>query len=124
MRKAHWLPAATVCLVLAGSAQVARAQAQGFAVDTFEPSERGSDWFSVESLDLRGNVRPAIGVVMDGAYRPLVIDARRQGRREHRQKPDLRERGRHPRALESPPVRIQPCRSPSFRTAHQESSTA
>ncbi len=75
MRKAHWLPAATVGLVLAGSAQVARAQAQGFAVDTFEPSERGSDWFSVESLDLRGKVRPAIGVVMDGAYRPLVIDA-------------------------------------------------
>ena len=59
----------------AGLARDVRAQAQGFAVDQFDPSERGSDWFSVESLDLRGKLRPAIGIVMDGAYRPLVIDA-------------------------------------------------
>ncbi len=47
--------------------------AQGFALDRFEPSERGSDWFTNESLDLRGHLRPALGVVVDGAYRPLVV---------------------------------------------------
>jgi OOP family OmpA-OmpF porin len=75
MKTARWLSAAVVLLTSAGLARDVRAQAQGFAVDQFDPSERGSDWFSVESLDLRGHVRPAIGIVMDGAYRPLVIDA-------------------------------------------------
>ena len=37
------------------------------------PSERGSDWFALDSLDLRGNLRPAIGIVGDYAYRPLAI---------------------------------------------------
>ena len=75
MNTARWLWAATATLTFTGLARDARAQARGFAVDPFDPSERGSDWFSVESLDLRGKVRPAIGVVMDGAYRPLVIDS-------------------------------------------------
>jgi OOP family OmpA-OmpF porin len=44
-----------------------------FALDRYEPSERGSDWFANESLDLRGHVRPALGVVGDWAYRPLVL---------------------------------------------------
>lgn len=48
------------------------ASAQGYAVGTFQPSERGSHWFSQESLDLRGNGRLALGVVGDYAYRPLV----------------------------------------------------
>ncbi|MDB4990935.1 MAG: outer membrane protein [Myxococcaceae bacterium] len=51
----------------------ASAQSSGFALDRFEPSERGSEWFSLDSLDLRGHVRPAIGVVADYAYKPLVI---------------------------------------------------
>jgi OOP family OmpA-OmpF porin len=75
MKTARWLSAALACGACAGLAREARAQTQGFAVDQFDPSERGSDWFSVESLDLRGNLRPAIGVVMDGAYRPLVVYA-------------------------------------------------
>jgi OmpA-OmpF porin, OOP family len=75
MKVARWLSAAMTCAAFAGVARDAHAQAQGFALDTFDPSERGSDWFSVESLDLRGSWRPAIGVVMDGAYRPLVIYA-------------------------------------------------
>jgi OOP family OmpA-OmpF porin len=76
MKTARWLSAAVACVACAGSAREARGQSQqGFAVDQFDPSERGSDWFSVESLDLRGNLRPALGVVMDGAYRPLVIYA-------------------------------------------------
>jgi outer membrane protein OmpA-like peptidoglycan-associated protein len=46
---------------------------ENFALDRYEPSERGSDWFANESLDLRGHVRPALGVVGDWAYRPLVF---------------------------------------------------
>ncbi len=75
MKTARWVSAAMMSLAFAGIARDARAQAQGFAVDPFDASERGSDWFSVESLDLRGRARPAIGIVMDGAYRPLVIDS-------------------------------------------------
>jgi len=56
-----------------GAEDVASAQvARGFAVDKLEPSERGSDWFTNESLDLRGKVRPAFGVVADYQYRPLA----------------------------------------------------
>jgi OOP family OmpA-OmpF porin len=76
MNALRWIAAAMACVAVTGLATSARAQqAQGFAVDSFEPSERGSDWFSVESLDLRGHLRPAIGVVMDGAYKPLVVYA-------------------------------------------------
>ncbi len=75
MKTARWLSAAVLSVALAGIGREAAAQQQGFALDQFDPSERGSDWFSVESLDLRGNLRPAIGVVMDGAYRPLAIYA-------------------------------------------------
>jgi OmpA-OmpF porin, OOP family len=76
MSRRHWLSGALAVALGAGLAPDARAQSaqgQGFAIDGFDPSERGSDWFSVESLDLRGHLRPAVGVVMDGAYRPLVI---------------------------------------------------
>lgn len=50
----------------------AKAQSTGFALNRFDPSERGSDWFWAESLDLRGHNRWAIGVVGDWAYKPLV----------------------------------------------------
>ncbi len=45
----------------------------GFALDRFEPAARGSVWFSQDSLDLEGRLRPALGVVADYAFRPLVI---------------------------------------------------
>ncbi|HEY2514109.1 MAG TPA: hypothetical protein VGI39_24750, partial [Polyangiaceae bacterium] len=48
------------------------ATSPGFAVNHFDPSERGSEWFAADSLDLRGHGRLAIGVVADWAYRPLV----------------------------------------------------
>jgi len=51
----------------------AHAQARGFAINRFEPADRGSDWFANESLDFRGNLRPALGLVVDWAYRPLVL---------------------------------------------------
>src|SRR5580700_420537 len=44
------------------------------ALNRFEPSETGSDWFANESLDLRGSFRPAFGVVGDFAYKPYVLD--------------------------------------------------
>lgn len=58
---------------LFGAPAVASAQTAGFALDQFEPSERGSEWFANESLDLRGQLRPAAGIVADYANRPLAI---------------------------------------------------
>jgi OmpA-OmpF porin, OOP family len=64
------LLAMTSCWLLAPSS--AHAAEPGFAVDRFEPSERGSNFFVLESLDLRGHVRPAAGVIASYGYRPLV----------------------------------------------------
>ncbi len=61
---------------LAASAVTALAGAQtanGFAVERYQPSERGSDWFVTDSLDMRGSGRLALGIVGDWAHRPLVI---------------------------------------------------
>ena len=52
----------------------ARAQsAPGFALNRFEPSERGSEWFVADTLDLRGRLRPALGVVADYGHKPYVL---------------------------------------------------
>ena len=55
--------------------QIASAQAvtPGFGVDRFNPSERGSEWFVLDSLDMRGGARPALGIVGEYAYKPLVV---------------------------------------------------
>ena len=59
---------------LTASPSTAHAQTTpGFTVNRFEPSERGSEWFMLESLDFRGKARPVIGVVGDYMYRPLVL---------------------------------------------------
>ena len=58
--------------VLRPSTAAAQTSQKGFALDRFNPSERGSDWFVLESLDFRGQVRPAIGIVGDYSYKPLV----------------------------------------------------
>ena len=62
--------------VLALMAASARAEAQpfkqGFALNRYEPSERGSEWFVMDTLDLRGKIRPAIGITGDWNYHPLV----------------------------------------------------
>jgi OmpA-OmpF porin, OOP family len=50
----------------------ARAQEHGFALDHFNPSERGSEWFAADTLDMRGHLRPALGLVGSWSYRPLV----------------------------------------------------
>ena len=62
----------TACALDASTSR-AQATANGFALDRFNPSERGSEWFALDSLDLRGHVRPAIGLVAELADSPLVI---------------------------------------------------
>ena len=47
--------------LLSTSPAGAQSTASGFALDRFNPSERGSEWFALDSLDLRGQARPAIG---------------------------------------------------------------
>jgi outer membrane protein OmpA-like peptidoglycan-associated protein len=74
MRKHVLLGAATglVALLTTGAAS-AQAVAEGFSVNRFEAAERGSDWFTNESLDLRGHMRLNAGVLADYQYRPLAI---------------------------------------------------
>jgi OOP family OmpA-OmpF porin len=63
-----------IALFVASSvAAPAAAQTRGFSIDRFDVSERGSDWFVGDSLDLRGSARPALGFVLDYAHRPLVL---------------------------------------------------
>jgi outer membrane protein OmpA-like peptidoglycan-associated protein len=62
-----------VALLLGAGIATAQKQAEGFSLDRFEPSERGSDWFVLESWDLRGHVRPAFGLVLDYANQPLML---------------------------------------------------
>ncbi len=57
-------------LLVGGAAQ---AQTQGFALNRYEPAERGSEWFAQDTLDLRGHLRPAVGLTGDFGYKPLVI---------------------------------------------------
>jgi len=69
MRTSKLLALSALCLLFTSGASADG----GFALDRYEPSERGSDWFANESLDLRGNQRFAFGVVGDYAYKPLVF---------------------------------------------------
>jgi outer membrane protein OmpA-like peptidoglycan-associated protein len=48
-------------------------RAAGFGINRFDPSQRGSEWFALESLDMRGHLRLAAGLVNDYAYKPLVL---------------------------------------------------
>jgi len=73
-RKRALLPTfAALLYVFAPHEAAAQATATGFALDRFEPSERGSSWFTADSLDLRGDARFAAGVVFDYAHDPLVL---------------------------------------------------
>lgn len=60
-------------LMCAGLCSRAEAAPPGFSVDRFEPSERGSQWFVLDSLDLAGSGRPALGATFDYQYRPLAV---------------------------------------------------
>ena len=65
-----------VTAALAASLAPAAARAQtapGFNADRFNPSERGSEWFALDTLDLRGDARPAVGVVGEYAASPFTF---------------------------------------------------
>lgn len=68
-RWAGWSLALWVLL----SGTTARAQNQGFAINRFDPAERGSDWFAADSLDLRGHGRLLLGATGDFSHKPLVL---------------------------------------------------
>jgi OOP family OmpA-OmpF porin len=70
---ARKLAVGAAALALSLTASRAGAQSTGLAIDRFEPAAKGSAWFVLDSLDLRGTVRPAFGVVADYAYKPLVL---------------------------------------------------
>ena len=74
MRSSHLAAAALFAVsTLATTPSRAQSTAYGFSLDRFNPSERGSEWFALDSLDMRGNLRPAIGLVGELAVNPLVI---------------------------------------------------
>jgi OmpA-OmpF porin, OOP family len=54
---------------------------EGFALNRFEPAERGSYWFSAESLEFTGNNRWAVGFVGDMAQGPLIAREPADGQR-------------------------------------------
>ena len=60
---------------LASASQASAQEQPGYASNHFQPSERGSQWFALDSLDLRGSGRLAIGAVNDYSYRSLVAYA-------------------------------------------------
>ncbi len=67
--------AAALAVLLSSSVlpSVARAQSAGFAIDRFDPAERGSDWFAADSLDMRGHGRVVLGATGDWGEKPLVL---------------------------------------------------
>ncbi|RYZ06890.1 MAG: porin [Myxococcales bacterium] len=68
----RWSARAVVAL-LALFPSTALAQSEGFAINRFDPAERGSDWFAADSLDLRGHGRLMLGATGDYAHKPLVL---------------------------------------------------
>jgi outer membrane protein OmpA-like peptidoglycan-associated protein len=59
--------------VAAYASPAAAQQARGFSTNRFEPAARGSEWFVLDTLDMRGNGRFAFGVTGDWGHDPLVI---------------------------------------------------
>ena len=78
MRVIQVLPVALLLSVasastLSAAGASAQTTATGFSLDRFNPSERGSEWFVEDSLDLRGDPGAAVGIVGELGLRPLVI---------------------------------------------------
>ncbi|MBX3183508.1 MAG: OmpA family protein [Polyangiaceae bacterium] len=71
--KLRYVTSLPVLLTVLMGAGTASAQEAGFALNRFDPSDRGSDWFALESLDFDGHMRVALGLVGDWAYKPLVM---------------------------------------------------
>lgn len=68
MLRSHKKTGALLAFLVASAiapAAAAQTPAAGFALDRFNPAERGSEWFVMDSLDLRGHVRPALGLTLE-----------------------------------------------------------
>ncbi len=59
--------------ILANARSAQAENARGVRLDRFEPAAKGSDFFVLDSLDLRGSMRPALGLVLEDGYRPLTL---------------------------------------------------
>lgn len=70
----RWAASAPLGALIVLSTPVHAQEANGFALNRFEPSERGSEWFVTDSLDFRGHGRPALGLVLDWGRKPLVFN--------------------------------------------------
>jgi OmpA-OmpF porin, OOP family len=71
LASSRWAIGALALLALLPS--TARAQSAGFAINRFDPAERGSDWFAADSLDMRGHGRVMLGATGDFSEKPLVL---------------------------------------------------
>lgn len=58
--------------VVAVAPRVSAQEQSGYAANHLNISERGSRWFVLDSVDIQGNGRLALGVVNDYSYRSLV----------------------------------------------------
>lgn len=61
------LPLATLAF---SSLPAEAAEVRGYGINRFEPSEPDSHWFSLESLDFHGKLRPAAKLVFDWNHKP------------------------------------------------------
>jgi len=64
--------AAAVCVLAAAGSQARAQSVQGFADNRFEPAGAGSEWRTLESLRFDGHLRPALALVQNWAWKPLV----------------------------------------------------
>jgi outer membrane protein OmpA-like peptidoglycan-associated protein len=63
----------TLALGILAAGDAGAADVKGYGMNRYEPSERGSQWFSSESLDFDGKVQPAAGLVADWGFKPQQI---------------------------------------------------
>src|SRR5260221_7290189 len=76
MKKAI-LPALSLAVLGAAFApKTAEAEqvAQGFASDRYNPSESGSDWLALDSLDIYGHMRLSLRVDVQYSLKPFVAE--------------------------------------------------
>ena len=66
------LGALSTAVLLSVSTPASAQSRSGFALNRFEPAERGSQFFVNDTLDFRGDLRPALGATLDYGYKPLV----------------------------------------------------
>ena len=64
---------AALVVSMPARAQQTTGVSQGAAVDTFRSSAPGSEWFSTDSLDFRGTVRPSARALMNWGHALLVV---------------------------------------------------